>query len=299
MNILSFDIEEWYIEKEFHGARKHKYIEFDKYLDDILNTLEELGIEATFFTLGKIAKEFPYVVKAIVDRGHELGCHSHRHMWLTKLSKKEALEDTKSAVDALQQCSGKRVKGYRAPAFSIGENNKWSFEVLKECGIEYDASVFPAERDFGGFPSFESDKPSIISYNGIEIKEFPIPLIKLLGKELVYSGGGYFRFFPLRYTESKMKSSEYTMTYFHIGDLISEQRKMMTREEYEVYFKENGSLVNRYKRYIKSNLGTSGAFDKLKSLLQSTDFISLRQADKLIDWENAGRYDLSDNVHHL
>jgi len=285
MNLLSFDIEEWYIEKEYYGGRKHRYAEFDKYWDDILNTLDELGIEATFFTLGKIAEEFPHVVKAIVGRGHELGCHSYRHMWLTKLRREEALKDTKSAIDALEQCAGVKVLGYRAPAFSIGEHNKWAFEVLKECGIEYDASVFPVQRDFGGFPSFKSDRPSIISYNGIEIKEFPIPVVKILGKEVVYSGGGYFRSFPLSYIRHKMKTTNYTMTYFHIGDFISEQKKMMTRQEYEIYFKEKGTLINRYKRYIKSNLGTVSAFDKLKSLFKSTEFMSLRQADKLIEWD--------------
>ena len=31
MNILSFDIEEWYIEKKFCGGRVEKYRKFDSY----------------------------------------------------------------------------------------------------------------------------------------------------------------------------------------------------------------------------------------------------------------------------
>ena len=41
MNILSFDIEEWYIEKHFKGGRKEKYRQYDKLLDWILNTLDK------------------------------------------------------------------------------------------------------------------------------------------------------------------------------------------------------------------------------------------------------------------
>lgn len=35
MNILSYDIEEWYIEKKFNGARKEKYKEYDEYFHRI------------------------------------------------------------------------------------------------------------------------------------------------------------------------------------------------------------------------------------------------------------------------
>lgn len=292
MNILSFDIEEWFIEKQYRGARKEKYAEFDKYLYEILDTLDELEIEATFFTLGRIASEFPHVVKAIVERGHELGCHSDVHMWLTKLSRNEVFEDTKRAVDSLQQVSGEKVISYRAPAFSIGEQNKWAFEVLHECGIEMDASVFPAKRDFGGFASFNHDSPVIIKTGDVKLKEFPIPLVKFLNREFVYSGGGYFRFFPLSYINNRIDKSDYTMTYFHIGDLISDQKKMMTRKEYEAYFKEDGSLINRYKRHVKSKLGTASAFDRLKKLMKSHKFVSLRQADKMIDWESVKKIEI-------
>ena len=32
MNILTFDIEEWYIEKTLHGGREEKYRQFDEYV---------------------------------------------------------------------------------------------------------------------------------------------------------------------------------------------------------------------------------------------------------------------------
>ena len=86
MKIVSFDIEEWYIEKKFNGNRAEKYIEYDKYLNAILDKLDACETKATFFCLGKIATDFPYVIKSISSRGHEIGCHSNEHLWLTKMS---------------------------------------------------------------------------------------------------------------------------------------------------------------------------------------------------------------------
>lgn len=282
MNILSFDIEEWYIEKKFYGGRVEKYKEFDSYLSKILDTLDENKQKATFFCVGKTAINFPHVIKQISERGHEIGCHSNEHLWLTKMPSKQVRTDTKEAIASLEDVSGQKVVSYRAPAFSIGEKNKWAIEILAECGIERDSSIYPAIRDFGGFSSFPSNSPVIIEYNSIQLKEFPIKLAHIMGKDIAYSGGGYFRFFPLWFVKNKMFQSDYFIAYFHIGDLIHNQGGMMTREEYETYFREDGNLKNRIVRYAKSNLGTKGAFDKMRKLLNSATFINLGEADKQI-----------------
>lgn len=284
MNILTFDIEEWYLEKMYFGDHAEKYKEFDRYLGEILDTLDERNLKGTFFCVGGLGREFPDVVKRIAERGHDVGCHSDVHTWLNKMTREECLADTRLAVDSLEQVIGKKVKSYRAPAFSIGASNKWAFEVLAECGIERDASVFPAVRDFGGFAEFGQKTPALIRYNGIELKEFPICTAKLLGKEIAYSGGGYFRFFPLWYVKKEMASADYSMTYFHIDDLLVGNNPLMTREEFEEYFKEPGTLTARYKRYIKANLGKKAAFDKLKKFLSVMEFHNLEQATLLTDW---------------
>ena len=284
MNILTFDIEEWYLEFLLHGGRAEKYQEYDKFLNLILDKLDERGIKATFFCVGGMGREFPAVVKKIYDRGHEIGCHSNVHTWLNKMTVEECRQDTKAAVDSLEQCIGRKVLSYRAPAFSIGESNKWAFEILAENGIERDASVFPAVRDFGGFPNFSAQKPVLISYNGITIKEFPVPMISFAGKKVAYSGGGYFRFFPLPFIRKQMEASDYVMTYFHISDLLPESKGVMTMAEYEAYFKEPGTVSNRYKRFVKANLGKKGALDKLMRLIDDMDFMSLDDVDGSTDW---------------
>lgn len=285
MNILTFDIEEWYLGMKKFGPDRTKYAELDCYLETILETLDERGIKGTFFCVGGMGDEFPDVVRKIESQGHEIGCHSCRHTWLNKLTREEVMEDTHRSVDALEQCIGKKVKSYRAPAFSIGERNKWAFEVLAECGIENDASVFPAKRDFGGFPNFGHKTPVIIKKSGVSIKEYPICTTHLLGKEFAYSGGGYFRFFPLFFVKKEMSKTDYNMFYFHIADLLPEKGGMMTKEAFERYYKIPGTLKNRYVRYMKTNLGKKKALGKLMELIATEDFINLEQADKKINWD--------------
>ena len=284
MNILTFDIEEWFLEKNNHGNRPERIKLFDQFLNQILDLLDEHQLKATFFCVGGMGIEFPHVIKLIESRGHEVGCHSYRHTWLNKMTRAEVLKDTKDAVDALEQCIGKKILSYRAPAFSIGQSNTWAFEVLAECGIERDASVFPAARDFGGFPNFGYKTPVTIQQAGISIKEFPICTTRLMGKELAFSGGGYFRFFPFWFVRHQNAHNNYSMCYFHIGDLLPGTNRMMSRAEYEDYFKEKGSLLNRYKRHLKSNIGKEKAWPKLKRTINYFDFVGIEQADSIMDW---------------
>lgn len=284
MNLITFDIEEWYLNYQKEGPRG-KYSEYDRYLSAILDKLDGRGFKATFFCVGEMGKSFPLVIRKIQGRGHEIGCHSNIHTWLNKMTEAECREDTHCAVDSLEQCIGEKVKSYRAPAFSIGERNKWAFEILAENGIERDASVFPAVRDFGGFPNFGQKTPCIVEYEGIKMKEFPICTAKILGKEWAYSGGGYFRFFPLDFVEKEMKKSPYAMCYFHIGDLVPESHAVLNKAAYEAYFKEKGTIKARYIRYFKSNLGKKNAFQKMMRLLDDNSFVNLSQADQEIEWD--------------
>lgn len=279
MNILSFDIEEWSIEKDYFGGKKNGYAEFDRLLDHILAQLDARGIKATFFCLGKMAIDFPHVIKKIDAGGHEIGSHSHAHKWVNKMRPDEFREDTRLAVFAIEDLIGRKVKSFRAPAFSIGESNKWAFEVLTEFGIENDASVFPGARDFGGFPNFTEQSPCIIEYNGISINEFPIPLydLPLIHKQLAYSGGGYFRLLPLWFVKNQMKKSTYNMCYFHIEDVLTEKTKLMSKVDYEEYFKEPGTLKNRYLRHFKSNVGRGKTMRNLERLLNAFEFHSIAE----------------------
>lgn len=284
MNILTFDVEEWYIEK-ISGGCEYKYRLFDDVFARLLDMLDEHNLKATFFCVGRLATDFPHVIKKITDRGHEVGCHSDVHTWLNKMSEDILSKDTTEALKALEDVSGQNVVSYRAPAFSITEQNKWAVGVLADCGIENDASIFPASRDFGGYPSFPQNTPCVISYQGKTLKEYPISLTTVLGKKLAYSGGGYFRLLPYCLVSKTMKQRNYNICYFHLADLIHEEQKFLSKKEYESYFKEPGTLKNRLVRYAKSNVGTSDAYKKMNRLLDEYTFISIQKANDIIDWK--------------
>ena len=288
MNILTFDIEEWALEAgRKGGARPERIAEYDRLFEQLLAVLDERGLRATCFCTGRMAELYPQIIRRLEQNGHEIACHSNIHTWCNKMTEEQLAKDTHIAVDRLEQCIGKKIKGYRAPAFSITEETPYAFEILAKNGIEYDSSIFPAKRNLGGFPSFGFDTPTRVQYNGIEIKEFPIPMLHIGSWKSAYSGGGYFRLFPFFLIHWVMNKSDYVLTYFHINDLIVEPQKLMNRQIYEAYYKEPGTLINRYTRFIKGNIGTGDAMAKLNRLLRKNDFVDIAQADRNINWGNA------------
>lgn len=284
MNILTFDIEEWYLEKILHGGRAFRYQQFEETFAKVLDELDKRDIKATFFCVGKLATDFPQVVREIVRRGHEVGCHSNEHTWLNKMTEEGLRQDTSEAVKALEDVSGLKVTSYRAPAFSITTENKWAVNVLADCGIESDASIFPTSRDYGGYKGFPQDTPCIVSHEGTMLKEYPICTTSVLGKTMAYSGGGFFRLLPYWLVSRTMKRRDYNICYFHLNDLIKQKIAFKSKAEYEEYFKEPGTLKNRFVRYVKSNVGTGDAYGKMTRLLSEHLFVSVRKADQMIDW---------------
>ena len=267
MNVLSFDLEEWYVYTLYDKGPKEYYLPIlNRYLDELLGILNDKNIKSTFFCLGMVAKTNPEIIQRIAGDGHEIGCHSHAHKFITQLDKNSFRKDTITAIKLLEDITGKYIHSYRAPAFTITEQNKWALEVLAECGITRDCSIFPTTRSFGGFPSFGCEKPSIIKIGDFTIKEFPINTARILGAKIAYSGGGYFRLVPYKKIKTIVSQSDYVMSYFHIRDFDAYQKRVISL------------------RYFQSYYGIKHAFEKLKQFILDFDFINVKQADELIDW---------------
>jgi len=281
MNILTFDIEDWYncdfISRDFN---------WDKYdvriyegTERILKSLEEKKIKGTFFCLGWIAEKHPKVVQWIHEAGHEIGCHSYKHELLFRFNPDEFKEDTIRAKDAIQNITGEDVKLYRAPGFSIKKENQWALEVLAEIGFTHDASIFPAIHDYGGFPDFGIAEPVYLKLrNGAILKEFPMSVHKLGSYSLVFSGGGFFRLFPYPLINFLSNKANYLMTYFHPRDFDAEQPIL-----------ENLPFNRKFKSYV----GLKSAFSKYIKYIDDFSFISIDKADSLIDWEQSRIIDLN------
>jgi len=282
MKILTFDIEEWFhLLDNPHTKNPTQWSNFDSRIqfgmDIIYDILEESSSSATFFVVGWMAEKYPEIIREISDRGYEIASHTHLHQLAYTQKRKTFYDDVEKSIKTLEDCTGKKIKSFRAPGFSITENNKWAFEVLLELGITNDSSVFPADRAHGGLTSYNLSTPYIIEYNGLKLKEFPINTHTILGKSFIFSGGGYFRLFPYGIIKNWTKKSNYVMTYFHPRDFDINQPIV-----------SGLSPLRRFKSYV----GIKSCKFKLERWLNDFDFIDLNQSDQSINWNHVSKIKL-------
>ena len=274
MNVLTFDVEEWFHLLDFDATRGVE--QWDQYevriyenVERILNLLEETNTKATFFVIGWVAKNYPDIVQRIAEK-YEIGSHTMTHQLVWQQSPQEFRKDVEASVKLLEDITGQKVTSFRAPGFSIRESEKFAFETLHELGITTDCSVFPAQHAHGGMPSYTEQVPSLVKYNGIQIEEFPVTYKEIAGKHLIYSGGGYFRLFPYSLIKKWSKEQDkYLMSYIHPRDLDGGQPVL-----------EGLPLSRRFKSYV----GVKKAENKLRQYLTDFDFMDIRTARKQIDW---------------
>lgn len=277
MNILTFDIEEWFHLLDNDSTRTEKeWMNYETRINQnvgrIMDVLESTDTKATFFIVGWIAKRYPEVVKQIAEK-YEIASHTMSHQLVYEQGRAKFKEDVSASIKLLEDISGKKVVTFRAPGFSIREGEAWAFEVLAECGVECDCSVFPAHHAHGGIASFRKAVPSIIEHRGIRMKEFPISSKSILGKPVVFSGGGYFRLFPYFLIKKwTQESEEYLLSYIHPRDMDDNQPMI----------KELNGL-----RRFKSYYGLKGAEHKLRKWLSEFDFVDIETANKMTNWEKA------------
>jgi polysaccharide deacetylase family protein (PEP-CTERM system associated) len=274
MNILTFDIEEWFHILDNDSTKsENDWMKFatriHHNMEIIFDILEQTETNATFFVLGWIAEKYPEIVTEIHQRGYQIGSHTHLHQLAYNQTRKEFFNDVEYSIKTIEDISGQKIRMFRAPGFSITEKNKWAFEVLHELGIEVDSSVFPAGRAHGGMKSYGMAMPSLLEYNGIVLKEFPINTTSIFNQRLVFSGGGYFRLLPYKNIHNFSKRSNYIMSYFHPRDFDSNQPMI-----------NDLSLLRKFKSYV----GLKSCQGKLINWLRDFDFMDISDAEKRIDW---------------
>ena len=276
MNILTFDIEEWFHILDNESTKTEKeWGDFESRLeynmDKIFKLLDDNKQEATFFCLGWIARKYPSIIKKIDELGYEIATHSDMHQLAYESNKKQFSQDLELSIKSIEDIIGKKITTYRAPGFSIKEENLWVFDELLKQGIEKDCSVFPAKRSHGGLEKFGYAEPAYIQRELGKLKEFPINLHKAFGINIIFSGGGYFRLLPYPLLKYFMNQSDYVMTYLHPRDFDPEQPMI-----------DGLNTIRKFKSYY----GLSSSLNKLERLIQDFDLVSLNQADKMIDWQN-------------
>lgn len=245
-NYLSIDVEDYFQVSAFenvvgsHTNWQNYSSRVEKNTRRLLDILDTHTTKATFFVLGWIAEKFPRLVREIEKRGHDIACHSYIHRLVYNLTPEQFYEDTRKTKDLLEQATGRKVFGYRAPSFSITNKSLWAFDILEELGFTFDSSIFPIYHDRYGIPSAPRFRYCI---EGKKIIEYPISTALILGRKIPVAGGGYFRLLPYRFTKAALTKINVVekkpfVFYLHPWEIDPKQPHI-----------NNISLLSRFRHY--------------------------------------------------
>lgn len=280
-HILSVDLEDYFHVEAFSGTVSRECWEHypSRVVENtqrLLETFDQFQVKATFFVLGWVAKRFPALIREIHAKGHELACHSFWHRKVDSLSPAEFRSDTRQACRAIEQAASVRVRGYRAPTWSITRRSLWAFDILAEEGFEYDSSIYPIRHDLYGIPGAQRYPYMQKCANGGSLLEFPPATTRIAGMTFPAAGGGYLRIFPLAYTRRAFReferSGQALVLYLHPWEIDPQQPRIA------------GPLKSRFRHY--TNLHRTQ--DRLEYLLQRYRFLPFRD-HALIDRSQVDR----------
>ncbi|MDO9315439.1 MAG: DUF3473 domain-containing protein [Burkholderiaceae bacterium] len=231
-NALTIDVEDYFQVSAFapYIARSDWDLlecRVERNVDRILSILDRHQTRATFFTLGWIADRYPRLIRQIADQGHEVASHGYGHQRATDLNEADFKADIERAKQVLEDVCGTAVTGYRAPSFSIGTNNLWAFDCLARAGYRYSSSIYPIQHDHYGMP----DAPRFAYRVNDTLMEIPITTLRLFGRNLPASGGGYFRLLPYAVSRWMLRQvhardGESAVFYFHPWEIDIDQPRI-------------------------------------------------------------------------
>ena len=230
--MLSFDIEFWHDEgwlSEYMTEEpKEDFIE--ESLSQVLTSLAKYNAKATFFITGKIIEKYPYLLKEIAEKGHEIASHGYTHQPLDKLGAQRFGVEIQKAVAGIEKTTGKKPKGFRAPSFSLSNKTKWALPILAAHGFKYDSSIFPVPVHRYGVAEVP-EKEYRISFDDVAqidpespILEIPVAFSSILSFRIPIAGGVYFRLLPYWIFSGMLRSVQkqrHAALYFHLYELYN------------------------------------------------------------------------------
>ena len=204
VNAMTVDVKDYFHVSVFDGTvRRADWESMESRVvantERLLDLFDEHAVRGTFFVLGWVAERHPSLVRAITGRGHELASHGYAHRLVYEQAPAVFREDVRRSKSLIEDLSGRRVNGYRAPSFSVTERSLWALDVLLEEGYTYDASIFPIRHDRYGIPDAPR-WPHTMARAAGTLFEVPGSTVRVGGTNLPVAGGGYFRILPYAWT---------------------------------------------------------------------------------------------------
>jgi polysaccharide deacetylase family protein (PEP-CTERM system associated) len=270
-NALTVDVEEWFQVSNFDGVVTRG--EWDAMPSRVeastrrlMDLFERFDVCATFFVLGWVAERRADLVREIRTRGHDVASHGYNHELVYRLGRARFEEDLRKSVRAIEDVTGVRPSGYRAPSFSIDRRVPWAFDVLAAEGFTYDSSIFPVKHPRYGVPDFPRAPRRIRTLSGATLREFPMTTLRLPGFNVGASGGAWLRVLPplaVRTAFARMNAAgQPAVLYVHPWEVDPDQPRLRV------------GLLKRLAHY--TNLARTEA--RLASLLERFPFGTMEQA---------------------
>lgn len=262
---LSFDIEDWFTVRNMRNViNENEWDSQDQRihigLDFILDSLKKRNIKATFFVLGWVAERAPELIRKIDREGHEIGTHGYSHTPIDLMTSDEFKSDLLESIRLISNITSKKVKGFRAPSFSITNETLWALEIIKEAGLIYDSSIFSTVHPDYGIKNFPRQITKID-----QLMEVPMKKGEMFGIKFPFCGGGYFRMLPYGIVKSSMKKTiknESFVMYFHPWEFDPNQPRM------------NLPLFKKFRHYVGLN-SNRNKFEKMLNDFQFTTIENL------------------------
>jgi len=269
LNALTVDVEEYFQVHAFEEMiRRENWENYKSRVENstsrILDILAETGTCATFFILGWIAERHPILVRRIRDAGHEVATHGYGHWLIYRQTPDQFHSDLQRSLDIIQDITGEKVLGFRAPSFSVTRHSLWALDVVQECGLLYDSSIYPARplvHNRYGLPGTPC-APYLIRPG---LWEFPMTVVHWMGIDFPIGGGGWLRHYPYAFTRWGLRKVNAEgrpfIVYLHPWEVDPGQPRI------------NGNLWRQFLHY--HNLHKTE--ERLRALCQEFRFAPIRE----------------------
>jgi len=118
---------------------KRVFLTFDdgpdeRFTPKILDHLNRFKAKATFFVVGKRARQHPDIVKRIIDEGHDIGNHTFTHPVSPILKHKVIEKEIKATEYIIRQITGRIPKLFRPTWLSWDLHARKMNQVVRELG---------------------------------------------------------------------------------------------------------------------------------------------------------------------
>ena len=275
---ITVDLEDWRCALDpSHSQDYRRRPEIDRdYLieatEGLLRDLDSHEAKATFFILGEVASAVPEVVELVAHRGHEVASHSPVHLPPRMIPRNELRRMISNDVATIEEITGSRPIGFRAPYFGVRRDEGWILSLVSEAGFVYDSSIVPTWTPYWGIPRapkapyFPDLEDLSRSRTGGPMLEIPVSVWPTWGfaPGLPMGGGFYMRAWPtellLRMMRMNVRNGHPLVLYIHPGNLDSDKEQL-------------GSITVRDK--LSQYLGSSRGHDVFERVLSEFKFDTL------------------------